>query len=63
MSSIGMPHSAEQNQGDRGVKDDVFFQLSKEWRINNDDDRGSECVMGPKTCLTDQILPVADLFR
>jgi Isochorismatase family len=41
------------------------FQLSTEWRNHDDDDdnhRVSERVIGPKKCLTNQILPVADQF-
>src|SRR5437867_4042053 len=39
------------------------FQLLTAWRNNDDDDhRVSERVIGPKKCLTNQKLPVADQF-
>lgn len=39
------------------------FQVSTERRNSDGDDHlGYECVIGPKTCLTGQLLPVTDLW-
>ena len=49
--------------GEHNRAGERHFQLLTAWRNNDDDDhRVSERLIGPKKCLTNQILPVADQF-
>ena len=41
---------------------DRHFQLLPEWRNNCNDDRASESVIGPKACLTTQIVALTGQF-
>jgi len=48
--------------GEFGRASARHFQLLSAWRNNEDDHRVSERVIGPKKCLTNQKLSVADPF-
>src|SRR5205809_113264 len=61
----GPAHSVRNNgrlNGACNLAGEGHFQLSTKWRNDDDDHRVCERVIGPKKCLTNQILPVADQF-
>src|SRR5438552_12808113 len=48
--------------GEFNRTDERHFQLSTEWRNDNQDDPACECVIGPKTCVRNPLLPLRNLF-